>query len=56
MAVAVVRRIDIAKFVEAQGVRAAIVRRSRPIEDVVADIAETAIVVVAITRSRIPDG
>ena len=49
------RRIDAAKAVEAQEVRVT-VRRSRPIVAVAADIAQTAIVVVAITRNRIPDG
>ena len=50
------RRIDAAIVVEAQPVRVVIVRRSRPIAAAVADKVETAIVVVAITRSRIPDG
>ena len=50
------RRIDAAIVVEAQIARAVIVRRSRPRGAAVADIAETAIAVVAITRSRVPDG
>ena len=50
-----VRRIDVAIVVEVQMVRAAIERRSRPIV-ADADIAETASVAEAITRSRIPDG
>ena len=49
------RRIDVAIAVEVKDVRAAIVSRSRPIVAAEADIVETAIV-VAITRSRIPDG
>ena len=51
-AIVVVRQIDVAIVVEVQVVRVVIVRRSRPIVAVVADIVETAIVVVAITRSR----
>ena len=51
-AIVVVRRIDVAIVVEVQVVGVVIVRRSRPIVAVVADIVETAIVVVAITRSR----
>ena len=50
-AIVVVRRIDIAIVVEVQVVRVVIVRRSRPIVAVVADIVLTPIVVVAITRS-----
>ena len=51
----VARRIDVAAIVvEEQEVGAFIVRRSRPIVAEAADIAETAIVVAAITRSRIP--
>ena len=49
------RRIDAAIVVEAQPVRVVIVRRSRPIAAVVADIVETAIVAAATTRSRLPD-
>lgn len=55
-AIVVERRIDVAKVVEVQVVRVAIVRRSRPIVAAVADIAETAIAVVATTRKRVPDG
>ena len=51
-AIVVVRRIDVAIVVEFQVVRVVIVRRSRPIVAVVADIVETAVIVVAITRSR----
>ena len=51
-AIVVVRRIDVAIVVEVQVVRVVIVRRSRPIVAVVANIVETAIIVVAITRSR----
>ena len=51
-AIVVVRRIDGAIVVEVQVVRVVIVRRSRPIVAVVANIVETAIIVVAITRSR----
>ena len=51
-AIVVVRRIDVAIVVEVQVVRVIAVRRCRPIVAVVADIVETAIVVVAITRSR----
>ena len=54
-ATAAFRRIDVAIVVEAQVVRAAIARRSRPIVAVVADTVETE-VDAAITRSRIPDG
>jgi hypothetical protein len=50
-AIVVVRWIDVAIVVEVQVVRVVTVRRSRPIVAVVADIVETAIVVVAITRS-----
>ena len=50
------RRIDVAIVVEAQAVRSAIARRSRPIVAVAANNVETAVVAVAITRSRIPDG
>ena len=52
----VVRRIDVAIVAEEQVVRAAAVRRGRPKVADSADIFETAIVVVATTRSRIPDG
>ena len=52
----VVQRKDAATAAEEQAVRVAIVRRSRPIAAEVADIAQTAIVAVAKTRSRIPDG
>ena len=55
-AIEAVRRIDVAKMVEVQEARVVIVRRSRPIAAVVADIAQTAIAVVAKPRSRIPDG
>ena len=55
-AIVAVRRIDVAKVVEVQAERVVTVRRSRPIVAVVADMVETAIVVAAITRSRIPDG
>ena len=51
---AVVRRTDVAIVVEAQVVRVVTVRRSRPVEAVVADTAQTAIAAVAITRSRVP--
>ena len=54
-AIVVVRRIDVAIVVEVQVVRVVIVRRSRPIVAVAADIAETATIAAAITRSRIPD-
>ena len=54
-AIAAVRRTDEAISVEVQIVRDVIVRRSRPIVAVVADIVQTADVAVAITRSRIPD-
>ena len=52
------RRQDVARAAAVQDevVRFAIIRRSRPIVAVVADIAQTAVDVVAITRSRIPDG
>ena len=51
------RRIDVAIVAEAQFAHAAVdVRRSRPIVAVEADIVETAIVAVARTRSRVPDG
>ena len=49
-------QIDVVFIVEVKVVRVAIARRSRPIEAAIADIVETAIVVVEITRSRIPDG
>ena len=55
-ATAAVRRIDVAIVVEVQAERVVTARRSRPIEAVAADIAETAIVAVAKTRSRVPDG
>ena len=54
-AIVAARRIDAAKVVEVQVVGVAIVRRSRPIVAVVADIVETATEVVATTRSRVPD-
>lgn len=54
-AIIVVRRIDPAIVAEEQAVRAVTVRRSRPIGAVVADIAETAIIAVAMTRSRVPN-
>jgi hypothetical protein len=54
-ATAVFRRIDAAKVAEEQAVRAVIARRSRPIVAVVADISQPTNVVVAITRSRVPD-
>ena len=52
------RRIDAAIGFEVQTVRevTVIFRRSRPIAAAVADIAQTASSVVAITRSRVPDG
>ena len=51
------RRSDVATAVEAQEVRwVAAAMRRRPTEAAVTDIAEIAIVAVAITRSRIPDG
>ena len=50
-AIVVVRRIDVAIVVEVQVVRVVAVRRCRPIVAVVADIVQTAVVVVAITRS-----
>ena len=53
---AAARRTDAAIVVEVQAVRVVIARRSRPIAAVAADKAETAIVVVATTRSRVPDG
>ena len=51
------RRIDADIAIAVQAVRAVIVRksRSRPIGAVVADKAETASTVVAITRSRVPN-
>ena len=48
------RRKDVAIVAEVQVVRVVAVRRGRPIVAVATDIAETAIVVVAITRNRIP--
>ena len=42
--------------VEVQVVRVVAARRHRPTVAVVADTAETAVAVVAITRSRIPSG
>lgn len=51
-AIVVVRRIDVAIVVQVQVVRVVIVRRSRPIVAVASDIVQTAVVVVAITRSR----
>ena len=54
-AIVAARRMDVAIAVEEQAEREAANRRSRPIEFVAADNAETAIVAVAITRSRIPD-
>jgi hypothetical protein len=53
---AVVRRTDEAIAAEDQVVRVENGRRSRPIVALIADIVETAIAVVANTRSRIPDG
>ena len=52
------RRQEVARAADVQDevVRFAIIRRSRPIVAVAADTAQTAVVVVAITRSRIPDG
>ena len=56
-AIAVVRRRDGTIVVEVQVVRAAAARRGRPIRAAVTDTVEAAIlVVVANTRSRIPDG
>ena len=59
-AIAVFRRIDVAKVVEEQAARADIATRSRPIAAVavaeVTDTEQTAIDVAAITRSRVPDG
>ena len=56
-AIVVVRRIDVAKIaVEVQAARAVTIRRCRPIATDDANIVEAAIAVVAITRSRIPDG
>lgn len=55
-AIVAARRTDVAIAVEEQEVRVAIVRRSRPIGAAATDIAQTAIVAAAITRSRIPDG
>ena len=50
------RRIDVVIAAEVQAAREGYVRRrSRPIDAAVADIVETATVVDAITRSRIPD-
>ena len=49
------QRGDGAIVVDAQAVRAATVRRSRPKVASVTNIVETAIVAVARTRSRIPD-
>ena len=54
--IVVVRRRDADIVEEVQAVRVVTVRRSRPIVAGVADIVETARVVDAITRSRIPDG
>ena len=54
-AIAADRRIDVAKAAEVQVARTVTARRSRPVVAVAADIAETAIEVVATTRSRIPD-
>ena len=51
---AVVRRIEEAIVAEAQVERAAAVRRGRPIDAAVTDIAQAAIEVVATPRSRIP--
>ena len=51
-----VRRIDVDNVVEEQAARAVIERRRRPIVAGVADIVETAIDAVAITRSRVPNG
>ena len=55
-----VRRIDVVIVVEAQVIRVVAivvaVRRRRPTVAVASDKAQTATVVEAITRSRIPDG
>jgi hypothetical protein len=48
------RRTDVVMVVEVQAVRAVAARRCRPIVAVATDIVETAIAVVAITRSRVP--
>ena len=53
-AIVVARRTDGAMAEDPQTVRGAAVRRCRPVVAVVTDIVETAIAVVAITRSRIP--
>ena len=50
------RRIDGVIAAEDQAVRIVAVRRCRPIAATAADMVENAIVVEAITRSRIPDG
>ena len=50
----VARRIDVAIEVELQVARAVTDRRSRPIVAVAADIVQTAVDVVATTRSRVP--
>ena len=55
-AIVAVGRSEVAIVAEVQAARAAAARRSRPTVAVDADKVETAIVVVAITRSRIPDG
>ena len=52
---AAVRRIDAATAAEVQAVRAVAIRSTRPIVAAVADTAEIAVTVVAITRKRIPD-
>ena len=54
-AIAVVRRRDVDKQVEAQVVRVVSARRCRPRVAAVADIVEAAIAAVARTRSWIPD-
>jgi hypothetical protein len=55
-AIGVVRRIDVAIAADYQSARFDIpVRRSRPIEASDTDKVETAIIVGATTRSRIPD-
>ena len=53
-AIVVFRRIDAATAAEVQAVRAGDIRRGRPVA-AVADTAQTAVVAVAITRSRVPD-
>ena len=55
-AIVVCRRIDAATAAEVQAVRAGDIRRGRPVAVEVVDTVQTAIVVVAINRSRVPDG